>query len=128
MGAPAAPSGQVTVVGRVAPPEGRPRPVGHLDGALEVRRIVPAQLAAELPYPLFGSYLLLDAGQPGSDGVAEVPSPRENAWQNAGYTVQWWLFAALTLVGFGWLARREAHGPPPAAGEDRAAPGARVPT
>jgi hypothetical protein len=30
---------------------------------------------------------------------------------NAGYVAQWWAFAGLTLVGFGWTARREAHGP-----------------
>jgi hypothetical protein len=35
--------------------------------------------------------------------------------------VQWWLFAALTVVGFGWLARREAHGPPQPRDADRAA-------
>ena len=24
--------------------------------------------------------------------------------------MQWWAFALLTLIGFGWAARREAHG------------------
>jgi cytochrome oxidase assembly protein ShyY1 len=28
---------------------------------------------------------------------------------NAGYVIQWWAFAALTLAGFGYLAYREAH-------------------
>ena len=30
---------------------------------------------------------------------------------NAGYVVQWWAFALLTLAGFGWAARRQALGP-----------------
>ena len=34
----------------------------------------------------------------------------ENAWQNGGYAVQWWIFAGMALVAFGWQARREAHG------------------
>ncbi len=32
-----------------------------------------------------------------------------NNWQNLGYVVQWWIFAAMTLVGYGWIARREAR-------------------
>ena len=40
-----------------------------------------------------------------------MPPEKENALQNAGYVLQWWLFAALTVYGFGYLARREAHGP-----------------
>ena len=41
---------------------------------------------------------------------AAIPSDHQNAAMNLGYVVQWWAFAALTLVGFGWVARREAHG------------------
>ena len=42
---------------------------------------------------------------------AGTPPDTENAWQNAGYVVQWWAFAALTLYGYVYLARREAHPP-----------------
>jgi cytochrome oxidase assembly protein ShyY1 len=124
---PAAPSGPVTVVGRVAPSEARPGPLREAGGLIEVRRIAVPQVAAELPYPVFGSYLLLHPGQPGGGpDLTPVPSPRQRAWQNAGYAVQWWLFAALTLVGFAWLVRREAHGPPEPIGHDRV-PTDRVP-
>ncbi|HYN95888.1 MAG TPA: SURF1 family cytochrome oxidase biogenesis protein, partial [Pilimelia sp.] len=117
---PPTPTGVVTVAGRVAPPEARRGGVDRRDGRLEVRRIAPAQLATALPYPIFGGYVLLDEGQPGAaPELAAVPSPRARAWQNAGYAVQWWLFAVLTLVGYGWLARREAHGPPSAGPGDR---------
>jgi hypothetical protein len=40
-----------------------------------------------------------------------IPADLENSTMNAGYVVQWWAFALLTLVGFGWAARREARGP-----------------
>jgi cytochrome oxidase assembly protein ShyY1 len=117
---PPAPQGEVTVTGRVARGESRAGSPERIAGRMEVRRIGVQQLAAQLPYPMFDAYVLLDPGQPGADGLTAVPSPRQGAWQNAGYVVQWWLFAALTLAGFIWLARREAHGPPPRHGHDRA--------
>jgi cytochrome oxidase assembly protein ShyY1 len=117
---PPAPVGEVSASGRLVRPESGASRLRRVDGRIEVRRISPTELAAELPYPVYGSYVLLDPASPGGGGLAAVPSRRENAWQNAGYMVQWWLFAAMTLVGFGWLARREAHGPQ-APDEDRAA-------
>jgi cytochrome oxidase assembly protein ShyY1 len=115
---PAPPAGDVTISGRIARSESRPGPLRRDDDVIEVRRIAVDQLAAELPYPVYGSYVLLDAEQPGGDeALTAVPSRRENAWQNAGYVVQWWLFALLTVVAFGWLVRREAAGP--TAGDER---------
>lgn len=105
---PAAPDGQVSVVGRVRPSESGSRLVERRDGVLETRRIDLTALAPHLPYPLHGGYLLLESQQPpGEAGLTTIPPRRENSWLNAGYAVQWWLFAALVLVGFGWLARRE---------------------
>jgi len=119
---PAAPASTVTVSGRVAPPESRARAPERINGTLEVRRVAAARLAGALPYPVYGSHVLLDADKPGSTGLVAVPSPYENAWQNGGYVVQWWLFALLTVGAFIWLARREAAGPPPPRGTDRAGP------
>lgn len=110
---PPAPSGQVTVVGRVHLPESRADRPSQAEGRTEVRRISPATLAATVPHPLYGGYVVMDKQQPPADqAFVAIPSDHENAWQNAGYVVQWWMFAALTLVGFGWGARREAQGPP----------------
>ncbi|WP_338090674.1 SURF1 family protein [Planosporangium thailandense] len=102
---PAAPTGQVTVVGPLHRPEsGADRPV---DGM--VRRVSPATLS--LPYPVYGGYVTLDHQTPPADArFTAIPSEHENAWQNAGYVVNWWAFAILTLFGYGYLARREAHG------------------
>jgi cytochrome oxidase assembly protein ShyY1 len=107
---PAAPAGAVTVSGRLRPPEsrgGRPQDVA---GHAEVRRITPAAIAPALPYALFNAYVTADEPVP---GLVPVPAEKENALQNAGYVLQWWLFAAMTLYGFAYLARREAHGPRP---------------
>lgn len=103
-------TGPVTVTGRVHLPEsGATRATGNPP---EVRRISPARLAGGLPYPLYGGYLLLDKQSPPAGGqFTVVPSDHENAWQNAGYVVQWWGFAALTLFGYGWAARRQVHQP-----------------
>lgn len=106
---PPAPAGEVTVTGWVRPGE-RDAGVEARDGDLHTRRINPGAVAAHLDQPLYGGFLLLEQQQPPADpGLTQVPPRRENALLNAGYAGQWWIFAALVLVGFGWLARREAH-------------------
>src|SRR6266542_978045 len=106
---PPPPSGQVNVVGPVRLPESRADPAVRRGDHLEVRRIDPARAAPALPYPLYGAYVILDTQEPpGAAGLRSIPPEHQDALQNAGYVVQWWLLAALTLVGFGYLARREA--------------------
>ncbi|HKT02010.1 MAG TPA: SURF1 family protein [Rugosimonospora sp.] len=109
---PAVPDGTVTVSGRLHLPESRAdRPI-QVDGGTQVRRISPVLLAGTLPYRLYDGYVLLDSGAPGGDpSFSAIPADHQNALMNAGYVVQWWAFALLTLIGFGWTARREARGP-----------------
>lgn len=110
---PSTPGGDVTVVGRVHLTESQPGQIIRRNGYLETRRISVPHLARELPYPVYGAYLLLDTQTPPAQpGFTTIPIGHENSWQNAGYVVQWWLFALMALVGFGWAARREAHGGP----------------
>ncbi|MEV4811598.1 SURF1 family cytochrome oxidase biogenesis protein [Micromonospora avicenniae] len=107
---PAAPTGDVTVVGRVHDSESRPGSVERRDGRLETRRIAVPRLADELPYPVYGAYVLLDEQTPQADPTfIAVPVGHTNNWQNLGYIVQWWLFAVMTLFAYGWAARREAR-------------------
>ncbi|MFG1951006.1 SURF1 family protein [Micromonospora sp. NPDC048830] len=107
---PPVPQGEVTVVGRVHPSESGAGPVDRRNGRLEARRIGVPRLARELPYPVHGAYVLLDEQTPAADPVFQaVPIGHTNNWQNFGYVVQWWLFAAMTLFGYGWVARREAR-------------------
>jgi cytochrome oxidase assembly protein ShyY1 len=104
---PAAPSGEVTVTGRLHLPESRSDHPLTIDGTVQVRRIDPGRLT--LPYRTVGGYVLAD--EPAQAGLTPIASDHENAAMNAGYVVQWWMFALLTLAGFGWAARRQARGP-----------------
>nr|WP_269440598.1 SURF1 family protein [Micromonospora tarapacensis] len=107
---PPAPAGEVTVEGRVHASESGDARVAWRAGRLESRRVSVPQLAGELPYPLHGAYLLLDEQTPAADpAFRAVPVGHTNNWQNLGYVVQWWIFAAMTLFGYGWIARREAR-------------------
>jgi len=107
---PPAPTGEVTVVGRVHAPESRAGGAAELAGRLSVRRVSPADLAAELPYPLFGAYLTLEEQTPPNDPAFTAIGPsHERSWMNAGYVVQWWAFAVLTLVGYVVLAVKHAR-------------------
>ncbi len=108
---PAAPDGEVRVTGRLHLPESRAAPVERVDGRLEARRVAPALAAKVVPFPLYGGYVTLQSQEPAADRrFVAVPPPSENALQNGGYVLQWWLFAAITVIGFGYVAHREAHG------------------
>jgi cytochrome oxidase assembly protein ShyY1 len=107
---PPAPEGKVTVVGRIHAPESRSSPPEPFAGTLAVRRIAPDQLASVLPYSLYGAYITLESQTPpASAAFVPIPPDRQNAAMNAGYVLQWWLFAALTLFGFGYLVVRQAR-------------------
>lgn len=107
---PPAPGGEVTVVGRARLPESGAAEPQRRDGRVEVRRIDPSRLTKVVPHRLLGGYVTLDSQTPPADeAFTPIPVRHENAGQNLGYVIQWWLFATLTLVGFGWLARREAR-------------------
>ncbi|GGN48430.1 cytochrome oxidase assembly protein ShyY1 [Actinoplanes campanulatus] len=106
---PPAPTGQVTVVGQIHLSESRPAPVDRRDGRLDTRRISLPRLATELPFPVYGAYVLLTEQTPAADpAFVPIPIPHEDSWQNGGYAVQWWVFAGMVFVLYGWQARREA--------------------
>ncbi|HEY0002012.1 MAG TPA: SURF1 family protein [Actinoplanes sp.] len=106
---PPAPTGQITVTGQLHLSESRPAPIARRDGRLDTRRISLPRLAHEMPFPVYGAYVLLAEQTPAADpAFTRIPIDHEDAWQNGGYTVQWWLFAAMTLVAYGWYARKEA--------------------
>ncbi|HEX6871788.1 MAG TPA: SURF1 family protein, partial [Micromonosporaceae bacterium] len=105
---PPAPAGRVTVVGRVHAPESHADAAQPFGERLTVRRIAPDRVAASLPYPLYGGYVTLESQDPPASAALSTIGPNyENPSMNAGYVVQWWLFAALTLTGFVYLAVRE---------------------
>ncbi|MCO8277844.1 SURF1 family protein [Actinoplanes sp. TRM 88003] len=108
---PPAPTGPVTVVGQIHLSESRPVAVERRDGRLDTRRISLPRLAPEMPYPVYGAYVLLTEQTPASDAAfVRIPIDHEDAWQNGGYAVQWWLFALMALAAYVYYARKEAHG------------------
>lgn len=107
---PPAPTGEVTVTGLVHLPESRADTPIRTDGRVIVRRISPAKLAGALPYPVLGGYVTLDTQQPAADpAFVGIPVDHQDSGMNAGYVVQWWAFALITVGGYAWVARREAH-------------------
>jgi len=103
---PAPPSGEVTVTGRVHLTESGAGAPEQISGVAQVRRVGVPEIAATMPYPVWNAYLLAIDGTPGATSQT-IPVVRENSWQNAAYVVNWWLFAVLTLVGYGYLLRKE---------------------
>lgn len=114
--APPAPTGQVTVVGQIHLSESRPAPLSRRDGRIDTRRIAVPQLAKELPFPVYGAFVLLSDPAP---GYTRIPIEHEDSWQNGGYAVQWWLFSVMALLAYGWQARKEAKGDAPQQRVDR---------
>ena len=112
----AAPSGAVSVTGRLepaeppaqrAPGEGSGLPAGQLE------RVAATDLIAAWPYPLLTGYLLAESQTPPADAPAPAPVPPPApetglAWQNLSYAVQWWAFALFGLF-FWWRLVRDDH-------------------
>ncbi|MDT5042752.1 MAG: hypothetical protein QOE51_3737 [Actinoplanes sp.] len=96
---PPAPTGPVTVIGQIHLSESRPTPIEHRDGRLDTRRITVTRLAGELPYPVYGAYVLLTSQTPANDAAfQQIPIDHEDAWQNAGYVVQCWILDLMSLL------------------------------
>ncbi|MFF4227353.1 SURF1 family cytochrome oxidase biogenesis protein [Streptomyces sp. L500] len=107
---PAAPSGKVTVMGRLRADETPGSGIKDTKG-LPPRMIMlinSERQAKELHRPVIGGYVELvspagDSGQP-----QPVPAPDHSSIGNhMAYAVQWWLFSACVPVGWFILVRRE---------------------
>jgi cytochrome oxidase assembly protein ShyY1 len=132
--APALPSGQVTVSGRLAasePADGG-RPPGEVLPSDALVSVNPVNLLQLVPYDVHDGYLVAASTQP-PDGSALAPvhaDPPGTAvpgffWQHAGYVGLWWLFAVFVVAFWVRLLRDDlrddatplvAAEPPPAAG------------
>ncbi|MFE9630156.1 SURF1 family protein [Streptomyces sp. NPDC006463] len=108
---PAAPSGEVTVTGRLKADEtsggsGIKDRKGLPDR--QVMLINSAQQAEYLGRPVLGGYLELDGPAPSGGSPEAIPDPdHDSIGPHMAYAVQWWLFAAAVPVGWLVLVRRE---------------------
>ena len=105
---PVPPPGDVTVTGRVRPSQVTPQradpPAGQLL-AVDLDRV-----ADTLPYAVYGGYVELVAQQPvPAAAPLLLPAPEVKSGPHLAYSVQWFLFAAVGVVGWVILIRREAR-------------------
>ncbi|WP_441245099.1 SURF1 family protein [Kitasatospora sp. McL0602] len=114
--APAAPTGQVSVTGRLQAPENTGSN-GAVAGGLpagQLGTISPAALVNVLPYATYDGWVAADSVP---DGLTAVPTVQPQggdglslrAFQNLGYTLEWFVFAAFVVFMWFRLVRREAE-------------------
>lgn len=123
---PAAPSGEVTVTGRVHPSEKAKSDSGLPPG--QVDRINVPALAGRLDVTAYGGYVELvsqEPPQPAGGSLSALPEPDlsnpaggASQPQHLAYVAQWFVFAGFALVAPFVLARLEARRPE----EDMSAP------
>ncbi len=121
----APPAGSVEVEGVLLPPE-----LGQPAQTEQVTRIVPEALEARVGAPLLSAPLLVRQQRPDPGSfprLGELPALDEGS--HFSYAIQWFLFAAVTLVGYPLLLRRtlreeqEPAASPPAALVSGSSPG-----
>lgn len=104
---PPAPEGAVSLVGRVRPPEpalaGRSAPEGQIPS------IDLEGLQSQLGITLETSFYLERVSETPSAPVNPVPAlrPVPDEGPHLSYTLQWFLFALMAFVAYGWLLRND---------------------
>ncbi|MFG2823107.1 SURF1 family protein [Kitasatospora sp. NPDC048365] len=113
---PAVPDGEVTVVGRLQAPENSGSG-GAVAGGLpsgQLGTISPATLVNVMPYAVYDGWVAADAAPAGLTAVPTVqPQGGDGlslrAFQNLGYTLEWFVFAGFVVFMWWRLVRREAE-------------------
>ncbi|MFI8102697.1 SURF1 family protein [Streptomyces sp. NPDC086023] len=113
---PAAPSGRVTVTGALQASENSTSRGVHAVGGLPAGQlgvIAAASLVNLVPYELYDAWLTLPVG---GGGLTPVPASAPagtgldlKAFQNLGYTGEWFVFAAFVVFMWVRLYRREVE-------------------
>jgi surfeit locus 1 family protein len=107
---PAAPSGSVTVVGRVRTTDVRQR--GELSDAREgdlreIQRIDLARLQDQLPGEVLPVYIdLLASNPPEAEVLSRIAAPELTLGPHLAYTVQWIVFSLCAVAAWGFIVRR----------------------
>jgi cytochrome oxidase assembly protein ShyY1 len=101
----AAPSGEVTVVGRLRHDEPGSKPPVVDGGRRQVYSVDSATVSRLVGMPLRPGYVQLNADQAGVLGA--LPLPELDAGPHLSYAWQWLGFGVMALVGWVLLVRRE---------------------
>lgn len=117
--APAPPEGEVSLSGVLQAPEHTRSPGVYKEGGLpadQVGIISAASLVNLVPYPVENAWVTLTDGQPGNAGLTPVPPAATpdsgldlKAFQNLGYTGEWFVFAGFVVFMWFRLLRRDAE-------------------
>lgn len=101
--------GEVEIVGRVrASEEGRGAGGDPEGGA--IRFVDVDEIAATLPYPVYGGWVeIIDEQPPAATAPIPPPEPTLESGPHLSYAVQWFLFACIGVGGFVLLLRAEAR-------------------
>ena len=115
---PAAPGGTVDLHGRMQTSEDASSPEVISSGGLpagQVGMISPSTLVNLLPYSVYDGWVALDRGSASTAGLTPVPTYQPTggagltlrAFQNLGYTLQWFVFAGFVVFMWARFVRRE---------------------
>ncbi|MFD4988634.1 SURF1 family protein [Streptomyces sp. NPDC058372] len=117
--APAPPKGEVSLTGVLQAPEHTGSPGVYQGGGLpadQVGMISAASLVNLVPYGVADAWVTLTDGQPGNAGLTPVPPAATpdsgldlKAFQNLGYTGEWFVFAGFVVFMWFRLLRRDAE-------------------
>jgi cytochrome oxidase assembly protein ShyY1 len=114
--APAPPGGEVTVRGALQQPEGDDVRTGHATNGLPVGQlgmIRASSLVNVLPYPVHDGWITLTRADAGLRAVPPAAADGSDldakAFQNLGYTGEWFVFAGFALFMWFRFVRREAE-------------------
>jgi surfeit locus 1 family protein len=126
----AAPTGEVTVTGRVHPSQERGRfgPTDPAEGSLSsLARVDLGRLQQQVPYDLAPVYVDQLAPAPPDDGYpTPVKLPELTEGNHLSYAGQWFIFTVIAAVGWVLLIRKSARTrleePAAGDGDDAAAP------
>jgi len=104
---PAVPDGVITLVGRVKMWEPQLRGRGAPEG--QVATINVSDVAAQAVTSVTEEFYLIAATEDPVAGSVPLRTlrPMLDEGPHLSYTFQWYLFAAMAFVGFGWLFRQE---------------------
>ncbi|MFG1921464.1 SURF1 family protein [Cryptosporangium sp. NPDC048952] len=102
-----APSGTVTIIGRVRKPESGSTGAVQVSGRNLITRITPDALKAD-GEPAYDAFVELVS--PADPSLSALPTPDDlDEGPHLAYAVQWYLFAVMFIVGYGIFARNYAH-------------------
>lgn len=105
---PAPPSGRVEVLVRLKPGEPELRGRGAPEGQIATIHLPDVAERVEAGDVVTGAYGLLDSESPAPDTrpvAATRPVPDEGP--HLSYTFQWYVFALMGFIGYGWALRKE---------------------